>query len=103
MLDIRVDDLDPIAESTFSSHFYDLYDAHADWQRLNASWHDLSVNPRTCLRENKPRLCTYNAWFARPVSIPCKTLFRLAMSNRCVHAILRFRMGCHNLPQDVGQ
>ena len=27
---------------------------------------------------------------------------RLALSNKCVQAILRFRLGCHNLPRDVG-
>ena len=38
--------------------------------------------------------------FGKPVSIHCKTLFRLALPYRprCVQAILRFRVGCHNLP-----
>ena len=36
-----------------------------------------------------------------PVSIHCQTLFRLAVSNKCIQAILRFKMGCHNLPRDV--
>jgi len=40
---IRVDNLDPIAEATFSSYLHGLHDA--DWQRLTASWQDLSVNP----------------------------------------------------------
>ena len=96
MLDIRVDDLVPIAEATFSSD--------ADWQRLIANWRDLYVNPRTCLREKRPRLCTFNACVARPASIHSKTVFRIPLFKiKCVHAILRFRKGCHNLPQDVGR
>jgi len=64
MSDIRVDDLDPIAEATFKSHLSDLRDP--DWQGLPATWQNLSVNPRTCPRDDMPRLCTYTAWFARP-------------------------------------
>ena len=43
-----------------------------------------------------------DAWFTRPVSIHRKSRFRLALSNRCLQPILRFRMGCPNLPSDVG-
>ena len=49
-----------------------------------------------------PRLCTYNAWFARPAGVSQIAIFRLPASNRCVRALLRFRLGCHNLPRDVG-
>ena len=31
-----------------------------------------------------------------------KTIFRLTLSNKCVQALLGFRLGCHNLPRDVG-
>ena len=60
------------------------------------------MNPRTCPMDNMPRLCTYHAWFARPTTTHRKTIFRLALSNKCVQALLRFRLGCHNLPRDVG-
>ncbi len=49
-----------------------------------------------------PRLCTYNAWFARPAVTHRKVIFRLPLSNKCVQSLLRFRLGCHNLPRDVG-
>ena len=49
-----------------------------------------------------PRLCIYNAWFARPAITYRKTIFRLVLYNKCVQALLRFRLGCHNLPRDVG-
>ena len=65
------------------------------------NWQDLSVNPRTCPCDTMPRLCTYNGLFARPATAHRKTNFRLALSNRsprCVQALFRFRMGCHNLP-----
>jgi len=95
MLDIRVDDLVPIAEATFKGFLSDLRDAK--WQGLLAKWQNLSVNPRTCPRDAMPRLCTYNAWFARPATTHRKTIFRLALSHKCVQALLRFRLGCHNL------
>ncbi len=31
-----------------------------------------------------------------------KVIFRLPLSNKCVQSLLRFRLGCHNLPRDVG-
>ena len=99
VLDIRVDDLDPIAEAAFNAYLSDVHDA--SWQGLVDTWQGLSVNPRTCPRENMPRLCTYNACFARPATIHRRTIFRLALSNKCVQTLLRFRLGCHNLPRDV--
>jgi len=95
MLDIRVDDLDPIAEATFSSHLRDSCDA--DWQRLIANWQDLYVNPRT---PPPSKLCTY---LTRPIGIHSETIFRLALLHRCIKAILKFKTGCHNLPRDMGR
>ena len=74
----------------------------ANWRGLAATWQELSVTPRTCPRDNMPRLCTYNAWFARSATVHRKTIFRLALSDKCVQTLLRFRLGCHNLPRDVG-
>jgi len=37
-----------------------------------------------------------------PATAHCKTIFRLALSNKCVQALLRFRIECQTLPWDVG-
>jgi len=100
-LTLRVDELDPIAEVTFNSLMRDHRDV--GWQGLTMKWQDLSVNPRTCPRGNMPRLYTYDAWSARPATTHCKTIFKLALSNKSVQALPRFRMGCHNLPRDKGK
>lgn len=75
MLDIRLNDFDPIAKATFKSHLTDPFRELA--------------------------LCTYDA---RPTgtSMHRKTIFRLALSYECVQGLLGFRLGCHNLPRDVG-
>ena len=59
-------------------------------------------SPRTCPSQDAS-LCTYDAWFARPDSVHPKAILRLALSDRCVEALLRFRMGSHNLPCAVGR
>ena len=99
-LEIRVDDLDPIAVATFKSYLCDVH--NAAWQRRLVTWQGLSVNPRSCLRDNMPRLCTYNARFFRPAAAHRKILFRPALSNKCMQAFLRFRLAGHNLPRNVG-
>ena len=98
--DLRVDDLDTIAQATFHSRLADLYEAK--WRRHVTAWQGLSANPRTCPTGLMPRLCTYNAWFARPAHVHHMAVFRLRLSNRSVQALLRFRLGCHNLPRDIG-
>jgi len=62
---------------------------------------NLSVNPRTCPSEGAS-LFLYTPWFARPASVHPKTIFRLALSNRCVQALLRSRRGTHSLPCIIG-
>ena len=90
---IRADDLDPIAECTFDIKLKAKYDA---------VWQDLPFSPRTCPSQGAS-LCTYDAWFARPSHIHPKTIFRLPLSAGCVQSLLRFRLGCHNLPWDLGR
>ena len=90
---LRADDLDPIAEPTFDMKLTAKYDA---------VWQDLPSSPRTCPSQGAS-LCTYAAWFARPAHIHPKTIFRLQLSAGCVQTLLRFRMGCHNLPWDLGR
>jgi len=67
---LRVDDLDPIAEATFKTYLFDVRDAN--WQRPAACWQELSITPRTCPGVSMPRLCTCNAWFARPATLHCR-------------------------------
>ena len=49
------------------------------------------------------RASQFTIWFARPAHIHPKTIFRLQLSAGCVQTLLRFRMGCHNLPWDLGR
>lgn len=70
-------------------------------QRQASAWLNLDYCPRTC-PSHKARLCTYASWFARPPTVPRRSLLNLPLSMRCLHRFLRFRMGCHSLPRDVG-
>ena len=90
---IRADDLDLVVEHTLDIKLKAKYDA---------VWQDLPFSPRTCPSQGAS-LCTYGAWFARPAHIHPKAIFRLPLSAGCVQALLRFRMGCHNLPWDLGR
>jgi hypothetical protein len=49
--------------------------------------------------------CTYFRWLRRPAHdhVPRLTLFDLIVDARCFRVFLRFRMGVHGLPIDVGQ
>ena len=90
---LRADDLDPVAECTFDMKLKAKYDA---------VWQNLPSSPRTCPSQGAS-FCTYAAWFARPAHIHPKTIFRLQLSAGCVQTLLRFRLGCHNLPWDLGR
>ncbi len=90
---IRADDLDLVVEHTLDIKLKAKYDA---------IWQDLPFSPRTCPSQGAS-LCTYGAWFARPAHIHPKAIFRLPLSAGCVQTLLRFRMGCHNLPWDLGR
>lgn len=66
-------------------------------------WENLDVCPRTCPPE-RSQYCTYLRWFARPPGLTRPgPLLRLPLSARCMRAFLRFRMGCHGLPKDIGR
>ena len=69
--------------------------------KANVVWQHLDYCPRTC-PSNKSRLCTYNAWCARPASCRRKSYVYLPLSAMCLRHVLRFRMGCHGLPRDSG-
>ncbi len=66
-------------------------------------WDDIDICPRTCPSSNAT-LCTYHRWFARPDCLrhPCQ-LLQQPLSARCLRLLLKFRMGCHSLPNVSGR
>ena len=60
--------------------FTQLLDAYA---RAASVWANLDFCPRTCV-SHKSRLCTYNAWFARPVGCARKCCLSLPLPARSV-------------------
>lgn len=67
------------------------------------TWEGLDVCPRTCPSKNA-QLCTYERWFARPLGLSKENLYlTLPVGGRRLRMFLRFRMGCHGLPNDAGR
>ena len=72
-------------------------------QKCLQDWHDLDVCPRTC-PSKRAHLCTYDRWFARPARLRSPSLLlQQPLSASCMRTLLRFRMGCHGLPNDLGR
>lgn len=66
-------------------------------------WHGLDICPRTGPSQHAT-LCTYYRWFARPRNAPpLRSFLQLPLTARCMRCLLRFRMGCHALPNVMGR
>ena len=63
-------------------------------------WNNLAPNPRVCPSAGA-RLCTYFRWFAQPTNNKAD-LLRLPLPRKAMVSFLRFRTGCHALPNVIG-
>ena len=64
------------------------------------AWNNLALNLRVCPSAGV-RLCTYLQWFARPTDNKTD-LLRLPLPRKAMVSFLRFRTGCHALPNVIG-
>ena len=89
---------------------YDLRVAERCMERINVDyvlqqhdarelqcWETCDVCPRTCPSEGAS-LCRYNRWFALPDDARFNAFFRLPLRLGRVFQVIRFRLGCHELP-----
>ena len=91
---VRVDRLDAI----HMRRVLQLLDADRD-----KVWQHLDICPLTC-PQPRSQLCTYLRWFARPDGLKRPgPVLRQRLSAKMMGVLLRFRMGCHGLPKDVGR
>ena len=88
--------LDAIQFSQFDMEAFD----QVIQRQADAVWEGLDHCPRTC--HQQVRLCTYQSWFARLKSGEGAYL-KLPFSASDMRLVLRFRMGCHSLPIEVGR
>ncbi len=94
-------------EFTIRANKLDVVDLPRVLQLLQTSqasvWDKLDICLRTCPPE-RSQYCTYLRWFARPAGLTRPgPLLQQPLSARCLRAFLRFRMGCHGLPKDIGR
>lgn len=65
--------------------------------RERQCWADCDVCPRTC-HSVGAALCKYQRWFALPDGATHNPFFRLPLTLRQAYKVVRFRLGCHELP-----
>ena len=71
--------------------------------RARSLWRDIPVCPRTC-QSSRARWCTNARWFDRPANVPFSTSYtRCCMSGARMRALVRFRVGSHDLPVERGR
>ena len=76
---------------------------HLFRERYESVWRDLDVCPRTCASDGARR-CTYFRWFRRPDDVSFRRSYlHLCMSGPSMQQLLRFRVGSHHLPVEVGR
>ena len=63
-------------------------------------WDDLDICPRTAPSQGA-RKCTYARWFRKPFWAGTSPL-TLPLTHAAMQRLLRFRTGCHGLPEDIG-
>ena len=71
-------------------------------QQRQAHMQSLSLDPRSAPSASA-KLCTYHRWFSRPEGKASATYWDVPMSNSKLHRVLRFRMGAHHLPIQMGR
>ena len=66
---------------------------------LACAWNNLALNPRVC-PSAVARLCTNLRWFAQLTNSKAD-LLRLSLPRKAMVSLLRFRTGCHALPNGI--
>ena len=64
-------------------------------------WQGLHASPKSAPSKGA-KLCTYHRWFACIGPVP-EPYFQLALSDRCMRRLFRFRLGAHTLPIQMGR
>ena len=67
-----------------------------------AGMDDVDTCPRTCPSAGA-MVCTYRRWFLREPGQGGRPFFQLPANARKITQLMRFRLGCHGLPSDVGR
>ena len=71
-------------------------------QQQRAGMDDVDTCPRTCPSAGA-MVCTYRRWFLREPGQGGQPFFQLPANARKITQLMRFRLGCHGLPSDVGR
>ena len=72
-------------------------------RRTDMLWEGLEMSPRTCVSE-RAIFCRYLRWFARPPHGPFpRCVYRAHIPSSTLRTFIRFRLGCHGLPVEVGR